>query len=36
MKLPVDEIMVFGPIAVLALVAGARRLWLSYKYRHAP
>lgn len=36
MKLPVDEILVFGPVAALALVAGIRQLWLSYKYRHAP
>lgn len=36
MKLPVDEILVFGPVAALALAAGGRWLWLTYKYRHAP
>lgn len=36
MKLPLDELIVFGPIFLLALVAGVNRLWLSFKYRHAP
>lgn len=36
MKLPVDEILVFGPVAVLAIAAGGRWLWLNVKYRHAP
>lgn len=36
MKLPVDEILVFGPVAVLAIAAGGRWLWLNFKYRHAP
>jgi hypothetical protein len=36
MKLPVDEILVFGPVALLALAAGLRRAWLAVKYRHAP
>jgi hypothetical protein len=36
MKLPVDELLVFGPVALLALAAGSRWLWLNVKYRHAP
>ena len=36
MHLPVDELLVFGPIAVLALAYGARKAYLSYKYRHVP
>ncbi len=36
MQLPVDEIMVFGPIAVLVAIWGARKAYLAYKYRHVP
>jgi hypothetical protein len=36
MKLPVDEILVFGPVGLLTLVAGARRAWLWWLHRHAP
>ena len=36
MKLPVDEMLVFGPLALLALGAGARWAWLQVKYRHVP
>jgi hypothetical protein len=36
MHLPVDEMLVFGPIAVLAAVFGARKIYLAMKYRQVP
>jgi hypothetical protein len=36
MHLPVDELLVFGPIALLALAFGARKLYLALKYRQVP
>lgn len=36
MQLPLDELLVFGPIAILAVAFGARKAYLAYKYRHVP
>jgi hypothetical protein len=36
MHLPVDELLVFTPIALLALAYGGRKLFLAVKYRHVP
>jgi hypothetical protein len=33
MKLPIDEMIVFGPMAILAAVYFGRRAWLAFKYR---
>ena len=34
MKLPIDEMLVFGPMAVLAAAYFGRQAWLAFKYRH--
>jgi hypothetical protein len=36
MQLPIDELLVFGPIVALALVVAARKLYLSHRYRAVP
>jgi hypothetical protein len=36
MQLPIDELLVFGPIALLVLAFGARKAYLAYKYRQVP
>lgn len=34
MKIPTEEIIVFGPLVVAALVYGGRQLYLAFRYRH--
>lgn len=36
MTLPIDELLVFGPIAILTAIWAGRKAYLAYKYRHAP
>ena len=36
MKLPLDEILVFGPVAVVAVIYGCRQAYLAMKYRQVP
>lgn len=36
MHLPIDEILVFGPIAVLAAAYFGRKAYLAYRYRQVP
>ncbi|MDB5101104.1 MAG: hypothetical protein JWM80_5525 [Cyanobacteria bacterium RYN_339] len=36
MHVPTDELIVFGPIGLLAVVYLGRQAYLAFKYRHVP